>query len=685
MAAARSRQKAPGYDFVPDAGGTLRAKAGDEASATAVMATARGVRISRGNADGFELGVETASVGRDGARHGGDVVGERAEGQELVIDREDGVEERLLAGPLGVEHSFEVRQRPQGEGPLVLEVAFAGFVPEAGGTGDQVLLRDGAGRVRAGYRDLVAADAGGRELAARMEVRGVAVALVIDDAAAAYPVRVDPLVWVQEAALTGADAPPYSSSGAYVAAVDGTTAVLGWDTGDYYADGGYGPGVALILARSGTTWSQQAAVTPADGGTGGGFGCSVAVSGDIAIVGALDYRAGTGGNQGASFVFVRRGTTWTQQAELTASDGATGDGFGSSVAVSGGAAVVGAPKHRVLGSAGQGAAYVFARSGTTWTQQAELTASDGAAGDDFGSSVAVSGGTAVVGAPMQTVAGNAEQGAAYIFAQSGTTWARQAELTASDGAAGDGFGSSVAVSGRTVIVGAPNHGVDHNEQGSAYIFVQDGAAWAEQVELTAGDGAVGGLFGSSVSISGGTAIVGALGYLRPPPGAAYIFVQIGTSWSQQAELALGGSDAGRNSWSAFAVGVSGDTAIVSAASDQAETFIFQREECAVGICTPVPDAGSGSDAGVTPDGGLRHDAGADARTGRDARPHDSSTDATKKAKDASASSSAGLHVSGPVGCGCRTAPGSETGASPGWLVLGAAAVLARRRSRQRPA
>src|SRR5208283_1746037 len=139
----------------------------------------------------------------DGARHGRGVVRQRAEGQELVIDREDGVEERLLAGPMGVEHSFEVRQRPEGAGPLVLEVAFEGLVPEARGAGDHVLLHDGAGCVRAGYRDMVAADAKGRELAARMGVRGAVVALVVDDATAVYPVRVDPLVWVQEAVITG--------------------------------------------------------------------------------------------------------------------------------------------------------------------------------------------------------------------------------------------------------------------------------------------------------------------------------------------------------------------------------------------------------------------------------------------------------------------------------------------------
>ena len=598
---------------------------------------------------------------------------QRAEGQELVIEREDGVEERLLAGPMGVEHSFEVRQRPEGAGPLVLEVAFEGLVPEADGAGDHVLLRDGAGRARAGYRELVAADAEGRELAARMEVRGAVVALVIDDVTVAYPVRVDPLVWVQEAAITETSAPP-SGYGVNVVAVDGTTAILGWDTAYMYA--AYGPGAALIYTRSGTTWFQQAALTPIDGGTGGGFGCSMAVSGDIAIVGALDYQVATGGNQGAAFIFVRSGATWTQQAELAAIDGATGDGFGSAVAVSGGTAIVGAPKHGVDGGAGQGAAYVFVQSGTTWTQQAELTASDGAVGGSFGYSVSISGRTAIVGAFGYL---RPPPAAAYIFVQDGTTWTQQAELTASDGAAADGFGSSVAVSDGTAIVGAPGHSVDGNgDQGAAYVFVQSGTRWNQQAEITEGDqGSLG--FGSSVSIGRSVVVVGASGDMGL--GAAYIFVQNGTGWTEQAEFASGGSDAGGEWWGVTSVGVSGDTAIVNAAlADDFETFIFQREECAGGICTPVPDAGS--DGGLGEDGGSRRDAGADSGRGRDAAPGDAATDATKKAKDASRDATAGLDANRPVGCGCRVARTGETGASPAWLALGAAALLARRRSRR---
>jgi hypothetical protein len=171
-------------------------------------------------------------------------------------------------------------------------------------------------------------------------------------------------------------------------------------------------------------------------------------------------------------VFVQSGTTWGQQAELTSSDGAANDEFGSSVAVDGNTAVVGAVGHMVGLNVNQGAAYVFVQSGSTWSQQAELIASDGAAGDYLGSSVAVSGSTAIAGSWLHTVGSNVEQGAAYVFAPSGGTWSQQAELTAADGARYNGFGVSVAVSGSTALAGAPNHKVGSNPaQGAAYVFL----------------------------------------------------------------------------------------------------------------------------------------------------------------------------------------------------------------------
>jgi hypothetical protein len=262
------------------------------------------------------------------------------------------------------------------------------------------------------------------------------------------------------------------------------------------------PAVAGSAAMFGTNpvlAAGQTAVRPtltaSDGAAGDGFANSLAISGSIAVVGA----SGKNSLTGAAYVFTRTGSTWSQQAELTASDGVAGDYFGYSVATSGSTVVVGAYGK----NSGAGAAYVFGRSGTTWTQQAKLTAADGGAPDFFGVSVAVSGSTAVVGAYNK----NSHVGAAEVFVGSGTTWTHQAELTASDGVSPDFFGFSVAISGSTAVVGAPLPFLPRH-RGGAYVFVQSGTTWTQLKILSASDGTLHQGFGSPVAISGSTALVG---------------------------------------------------------------------------------------------------------------------------------------------------------------------------------
>jgi hypothetical protein len=157
---------------------------------------------------------------------------------------------------------------------------------------------------------------------------------------------------------------------------------------------------------------------------------------------------------------------------LTAADGAAWDQFGYSVAISGDTAVVGAVSDDVGGNAYQGSAYVFVRSGTTWSQQAKLTAAGGAAWDQFGISVAISGDTAVAGVIFDQVGANFHQGSACVFTRSGTTWGQQAMLTAADGAPEDCFGYSVAIAGETAVAGAYFDDVGTGiDRGSAYVFV----------------------------------------------------------------------------------------------------------------------------------------------------------------------------------------------------------------------
>jgi hypothetical protein len=195
------------------------------------------------------------------------------------------------------------------------------------------------------------------------------------------------------------------------------------------------------------------------------------MSGATVVIGALYHAVDGHSEQGVAYIFNESGGSWSQAAEITSSDGAADDSFGYSVAISGGTVLVGADTHTVGGNADQGAAYVFASNGGSWTQTAELSSSDGAANDYFGVSVAVSGMSAIVGAYIKTVDGQADQGEAYIFTLGGGTWTQSAELTSSDGAAYDTFGSTVSISGTNAIVGASGHSVGSDEDyGAAYVF-----------------------------------------------------------------------------------------------------------------------------------------------------------------------------------------------------------------------
>ncbi|MBX7193266.1 MAG: hypothetical protein K1X94_14525 [Sandaracinaceae bacterium] len=321
--------------------------------------------------------------------------------------------------------------------------------------------------------------------------------------------------WTQQATLVGSDTAYGDRFGASVA-VSGDTVVVGATLDDD------GVGSAYVFVRSGITWSQQAKLSALDAAAGDQFGSSVSLSGDTAVVGArLDDDSGS--NSGSAYVFVRSGSTWSQQAKLTASDAAANDAFGISVSVSGDTVVVGAYGHDD-GFPESGSAYVFVRSGSTWSQQAKLMALDAAAEKYFGYSVSVSGHTALVGAFLD----DEGAGSAYVFVRSGSTWSQQRKLTASDPAATDRFGYSVSVSGDTAVVGALWGDGVSSDSGSAYVFVRSGSAWSQQAKLMASDGAPLDQFGRAVAVSGDTVLVGAPDNdhcCAAPSGAVYVFVR----------------------------------------------------------------------------------------------------------------------------------------------------------------
>ncbi|MEY3230805.1 MAG: hypothetical protein RL689_894, partial [Planctomycetota bacterium] len=245
------------------------------------------------------------------------------------------------------------------------------------------------------------------------------------------------------------------------------------------------------------------------GSANDGFG-SVAASGDVIVVGASRDTVGSNAQQGSASIFRRSAAGVTHEYHIVASDGLTSDGLGNAVAIDGDTVIVAASNARVSGNNGRGAVYVFVRSGAVWLQQAKLVAADGAAGDAFGASVAIDGDTVVVGAATDDLAA-ADAGSAYVFTRSGNIWTQRQKLTASDPGANALFGSSVAIDGSDLVVGAPGASVGGARRGAAYGFARSGNAWAQQVKFVDPAGAVDDRFGTSVALAGDRILVGAPG------------------------------------------------------------------------------------------------------------------------------------------------------------------------------
>ena len=367
--------------------------------------------------------------------------------------------------------------------------------------------------------------------------------------------------WSQQAKLIAGDAATLDDFGNSVG-ISGNTAVIGAFGDD---DVGATSGSAYIFVRSGTTWSQQAKLIASDADAFDRFGFSVAISGDTVVAGA-DRDDDVGTASGSAYIFVRSGTAWSQQAKLIAGDAAASDGFGISVAISGDTVVAGAQNDDDGGS-NSGSAYVFARTATSWAQQGKLAASDAATGDGFGNSVAISGDTVVVGAYLDDDNGVFDSGGGYVFVRSGTVWTEQAKLTASDAGSADYFGFSVAIYLDSVVIGAYRDDDGGAQSGSAYVFARSGTTWSQQDKLTASDAAANDQFGWSVAVSGDGAVIGAWldddGGINS--GSAYIFLRDGTTWTEQGKLIA--SDAADLDGFGGSVAISGDTVLVGAEED----------------------------------------------------------------------------------------------------------------------
>ncbi len=494
---------------------------------------------------GWRWGLELVEYGFEACPQPvGDSAQTSSEGANLFYAWSDSLHEWYINNAVGLEHGYTIHNRPacpedmnnRDPGPLVFLLRVRGnLLPTVHVGGRGLGFQDSAHNDVLSYSGLTVLDAQGNPLPAWFELTSYGIRLCVDETGAHYPLRVDPVA--QEVYLKASNAQRDDNFG-ISAAVSGDTIVVGADEEDSSATG---------------------------------------VNGNQFADGASD-------RAGAAYVFVKAGSTWTQQAYLKASNTRFDTAFGFSVAISDDTIVVGSPREDsnavgVNGNGGDtsaenaGAAYVFRRTGTSWSQEAYLKASNSQASDYFGWAVAISGDTIVVSAPEESggavgVNGNAsdnsatDAGAAYVFVRTGATWSQEAYLKPLNTDPEDAFGWSVAVCTDTIAVGsvfedsnafgvngdATNNGA--SQSGAVHLFERSGTSWAQTAYLKASNAGAGDQFGYSVAILDDTLVIGApeegssspgvgadqVDNSAPSSGAAYVFTRNGSNWAQEAYL-----------------------------------------------------------------------------------------------------------------------------------------------------
>lgn len=346
------------------------------------------------------------------------------------------------------------------------------------------------------------------------------------------------------------------------------------------ANSGSTNGISLTSSAESSSYTSETKLVVDDGAIGDYYGRAIASEHDTVVVGAPNA-SGLGYLSGAAYVFVRQGTGWSLQQKLTASDAAPYGFFGTSVAVSGDTIVVGAYGDRNAGDY-SGAAYVFVRDGETWTEQQKLVGSENSTNDSFGLSVSVEGETVVVGAFGDTDTSFWAVGSAYVFTRDDGVWTQRQKLRASDAAPDSNFGISVGLSGDSLVVGAFGNSAFGYYSGAAYVFVKGQGGWTEQQKLTARDSAASLQFGYRVAISGDTVVVCAPGEARGThtQGGAYVFERKGTTWAEQKKLFA--KNARNFGGFGISIAIHGDTIAVGNPDDDeaayygGSVYVYQR-------------------------------------------------------------------------------------------------------------
>ncbi|HJU39520.1 MAG TPA: FG-GAP repeat protein, partial [Tahibacter sp.] len=369
-----------------------------------------------------------------------------------------------------------------------------------------------------------------------------------------------PLGWLEQKVVApdGAAADQFGRT----VVVSGDVALIG--SPNSTIDGDEGRGAAYVFTRKNGTWTETQKLVGSDGAAVDSFGIAAAIEGDTAIVGAYSANEFTG----KAYVFTRDGDTWSESQILTTHDAAPFDQFGWSIAIDGKTALIAAQGATIGDNPGQGAVYVFTEAAGTWTETGKFTSDDGAAADDFGWSVALSGTTAVVGTSFATIGGNEFQGAAYVFDGSGGNWTQMQKLTASNGAEFDFFGLAVAMQPGTILVGADGAATDgdpFSSQGAVYVFTESGGAWSESRQLTASDGEPSDGLGEWIAFDGDRALIGAPGVTvgdNESQGAAYLFTRSADAWTESPRFVS--SDGGELDQFGWATALSDDTVLIGA-------------------------------------------------------------------------------------------------------------------------
>jgi hypothetical protein len=381
----------------------------------------------------------------------------------------------------------------------------------------------------------------------------------------AVVLAIAPVLVARTASAAWSQAQEFVGVGSNAMAVSGNLAAVG-------APFATANGSVVVYSSSGSgTWAQQAVVLATDGASGDEFGFAVALSGTTLFVGTSPSSG-----HGAVYVFAQSGTQWNQVQKLQNADAANGDSFGASVAVSGSLLLVGAPSP---GLSEPGSVYVFSQVAGAFMQQQKHQASNGAAGDQFGTAVALSGTTAVIGAPNAApTVPTVMAGAAYVASVTTATWSQQQELAAVNGASNDRFGAAVAGSGSTILLGAPNRST-----------VYFGSVGSSTLNVVAGDSS--GCWGTSVALSATNAFVGAscetvLG--SPSQGEVVVLASTGRGWTQQQVLtAANGSNFADFGGS---LAVSGSTLFVGAPGTGGAVYVFSNPALGGAVATPAMSA-----------------------------------------------------------------------------------------------